>query len=154
MTTSPKAIRVGTLVELGRFAAAGAAATAVETAVFAGAVAVGVPPLVANPITMALRLFLSFWLTRNKVFRSRVPRSTHVELILFVALAGVNVFAVEATLWLATMMVGGPLGVLAATVVKVAAICSTLIGRYLVSRRYIFRAEPTREPAWQAGSNG
>lgn len=123
-----------------RFAAVGALATAVDLGLFWALTAVGVAPLVANPLTMTLRLGLAFWLTRVWVFADREARSSLHEAVLFLAVAGLNVAAQEAILWGAEAVAGGALGPAAATAVKAVATVATFAGRFALSRRYVFRA--------------
>lgn len=129
--------RIGEFV---RFGAAGAAALAVEIVLFWVLVEVGMSPLVANPITMVLRLAVAFWLTRTMVFGEREVRPVRVELPLFLAVAAANLLVVELALWIALEATGGDLGPTLASAVKVGAICVTLVGRYAISRRFVFRA--------------
>lgn len=126
--------------EAARFAAVGALATAVDLGLFWVLTSASVPPLVANPVTMALRLGLAFWLTRAWVFADREVRSSLHEAVLFLVVAGLNVAAQEAILWGAEAVAGGTLGPAAATAVKAVATVVTFAGRFVLSRRYVFRA--------------
>lgn len=126
--------------ELGRFAVAGAVASGVDLAVFWALTTAGIAPLVANPVSMALRLGLAFWLTRTWVFGEREARSPVQEALLFLAVAAVNVVAQEAILWGAAAVTHDGLTPVAATTVKAVAIAVTFAGRFVLSRRYVFRA--------------
>lgn len=131
-------MRVG---ELGRFGAAGLVASAADVALFHLLVLTGVPALVANPVSMALRLLLAFWLTRSWVFRDREVRETRVELPLFLLVAVSNIVVVELVLVAAQFGTGGELAPVPATAVKVCAVGVTFFARYLVSRRWVFKAD-------------
>ncbi|MCC7077847.1 MAG: GtrA family protein [Acidimicrobiia bacterium] len=130
-------MRVG---ELGRFGAAGLVATVVDVAAFYALVEAGVPALVANPVSMAVRLGVAFWVTRAWVFRDRDARGAGVELPLFLLVATANVLVVEAVLGGAHLLAGGEPASLVATGLKVGAVVLTFFARYAVSRRWVFRA--------------
>lgn len=123
-----------------RFAAVGVIATAVDLVSFWALTSFSVAPLVANPVSMTVRLCLAFWLTRVWVFADREVRSSMHEAVLFLAVAGLNVLAQEAILWGATAVAGGALSPAAATAVKAVATAVTFAGRFVLSRRYVFRA--------------
>lgn len=123
-----------------RFAAVGVAATGVDLALFWSLTTLGVAPLVANPLTMAVRLGLAFWLTRTWVFADREARSPAHEAVLFLAVAALNVVAQEAILWGAEVLAHGDLNPAAGTAVKAFATAVTFAGRFVLSRRYVFRA--------------
>lgn len=123
-----------------RFAAVGIAATGVDLGLFWSLATLGVAPLVANPLTMAVRLGVAFWLTRAWVFPDREARSPAHEAALFLAVAALNVLAQEGILWGAEVLAHGALGPLAATFVKALATAATFVGRFALSRRYVFRA--------------
>lgn len=126
--------------EAARFAVVGVASTGIDLATFWVLTTLGVAPLVANPITMTLRLALAFWLTRTCVFSERDVRSTVREAVLFLVVAGLNVVAQEAILWGAEALAYGHLAPAAATAVKASATAATFAGRFVLSRRYVFRA--------------
>jgi len=138
-TTASRTLRLGG--EALRFAAAGAVASGVDIALFWLATSgLALSPLVANPMSMAVRLAVAFWLTRVWVFPERRGRTVAAEAVGFLAVAALNVAGVEAALWLAVHAAGGDLSPTAATVVKVAAIVATFAVRFVLSRRVVFRA--------------
>lgn len=126
--------------EVARFAAVGACATGVDLVLFWSLTTLGVAPLAANPVSMAVRLALAFWLTRAWVFPVREARSPAREAALFLAVAALNVLAQEGIIWGAEVLAHGDLSPLAATSVKAFATAVTFAGRFVLSRRYVFRA--------------
>jgi putative flippase GtrA len=126
-----------------RFGLAGIVALVAELAAFAALVAAGMSPLIVNPVTMAGRLGVAFWLTRTWVFRDGKQRRVAPQVAMFIGLAVVNMAVVQGVLSVATALSGGELASLPATVVKAAAIGLTFAGRFSISRRYVFGATTT-----------
>lgn len=126
--------------EAARFALTGVAASGVDLLLFWTLTTAGVALLVANPVSMAVRLGLAFWLTRTWVFGEREVRSPAQEAVLFLAVAALNVAVQEAILWGAVVLTSGGLTPWAATAVKATATAVTFAGRFVLSRRYVFRA--------------
>ena len=118
--------------EVGRFALVGAAATAVHLGVGLGAISVGVPPLVANPLAFAVAFAVSFAGHRGWTFAStRVPARHALPRFGAVALGGLALN--EAVLAALLALGAAPMGAFAVAVTVAAA------STYVLSRAWAFR---------------
>jgi len=129
---------VGVFREMLQFAITGLLALLLDLFLFALLVGLGIAELVANPVSMTVRLIVAFFLTQQWVFEGKGNQSLGKQASGFLVLAAGNIFVTEVALWAAITVAGGDLALALALLVKVLAIATTFAGRFWLSRRYVF----------------